>query len=208
VANAVLLASMLALLPVRTAISAPNQPNVALRWNEALLQGVRESTIGPPMIARALAVSHTCIFDAWASYDDRAVGTQLGASLRRPVGERTNDNKAEAISFATYHAAVDLFPASQSTVFDPLMASLGYDPANTTTDTTTPAGIGNVACEAVLDYRHGDGSNHLGDEPGGQAGVPYSDYTGYVPKNDPMDLTRDFDPATVRDVNHWQPLTT
>jgi hypothetical protein len=162
VANAVLLASMLALLPVRTAISAPNQPNVALRWNEALLQGVRESTIGPPMIARALAVSHTCMFDAWASYDDRAVGTQLGASLRRPVGERTNDNKAEAISFPAYHAAVDLFPASQSTVFDPLMASLGYDPANTTTDTTTPAGIGNVACEGVLDYRHGDGSNHLG----------------------------------------------
>jgi hypothetical protein len=61
-------------------------------------------------------------------------------------------------------------------VFDPLMASLAYDPANTTTDTTTPAGVGNVACAAVLEYRHHDGSNQLGDEPGGQPGVAYSDY--------------------------------
>jgi hypothetical protein len=28
-----------------------------------------------------------------------------------------------------------------------------------------------------------------------------------VPKNDPLDLTGEFDPATVKDVNHWQPLT-
>jgi hypothetical protein len=207
VAIASLLASMVALLPARPAISAPGQPRIVLRWNEALLQGVRESATGAPMIARALAVSHTCMFDAWAAYDDEAVGTQLGASLRRPIGERTDHNKREAVSFAVYRAAVDLFPTSKSTVFDPLMAALGYDPSNTTTDTTTPAGIGNVACEAVLDYRHSDGSNQLGDEPGGQAGVPYSDYTGYLPKNDPMDLTGEFDPGAVKVVDHWQPLT-
>lgn len=159
------------------------------------------------MIARALAIAHTCMFDAWAAYDRNAVGTQLGASLRRPMRERTFATKNKAVSFAAYRAAVDLFPNSKWTVFDPLLASLGYDPSNTTTDTTRPAGIGNVACQAVLDYRHRDGSNQLGDEPGGQTGVPYSDYTSYTPKNDPMDLTAEVDLATVKDVNHWQPLT-
>jgi uncharacterized protein DUF6851 len=167
-----LLASMVTLLSHRPAKSAPRRASIVLTWNEALLQGVRESTIGPPMVARALAIAHTCMFDAWAGYDRKAVGTQLGGFLRRPERERTVDNKEKAISFAAYRAAVDLFPNSRSTVFDPLMASLGYDPSNTTTDTSVPAGIGNVACQAVLDYRHHDGSNQLGDEPGGQAGVP------------------------------------
>jgi hypothetical protein len=35
----------------------------------------------------------------------------------------------------------------------------------------------------VLDFRHRDGANQLGDEPGGIPGVPYSDYTGYTPAN-------------------------
>jgi hypothetical protein len=44
--------------------------NVVVRWNAAALQGVRDSRIGPPMVARALAIVHTCIFDAWAAYCD------------------------------------------------------------------------------------------------------------------------------------------
>jgi hypothetical protein len=62
------------------------------------------------MVARALAIVHTCIFDAWAAYDQKAVGTQLGGSLRRPKSEQTATNKNKAISFAAYRAAVDLFP--------------------------------------------------------------------------------------------------
>jgi hypothetical protein len=107
-----LLASMFTFSPARSAGSVPDQPNIVLRWNEALVRAVREETIGPPMIARALAISHTCMFDAWAAYDDRAVGTQLAGSLRRPIDERTRNNKAEAISFAAYRAAVDLFLAA------------------------------------------------------------------------------------------------
>jgi len=71
--------------------------------------------------------------------------------------------------------------------------SLGYDPTNTTINTSTPSGIGNLAAQAVLTFRHGDGSNQLGDlHPG-----PYSDYTGYAPVNDP---------DHINDANHWQPL--
>jgi len=158
------------------------------------------------MVARALAIAHTCIYDAWAAYDNKAVGTRLGGSLRRPAKDRTLANTNQAISFAAYRAAVDLLPGSASSVFDPLMLSLGYDPADRSTDTSTPNGIGNVAAQAVLDLHHRDGANQLGDEPGGVAGVSYSDYTGYVAANEPMDIRVPFDPATVRDPSVWQPL--
>src|SRR3989441_2210235 len=159
------------------------------------------------MVARALAVVHTCVYDAWAAYDRRAIGTRLGAALRRPHREHTRVNKEIAISFAAYRAAVDLFPGDRLSVFDPLMRSLGHDPNNMTTDATTPIGVGNIAARAVLEFRHRDGANQLGDEPGGRPGVSYSDYTGYMSLNAPMDMRVPLDPATVHDPNKWQPLS-
>ena len=185
---------------------AARSDSVVIRWNEAFLQGVRESKLGPPMVARALAVAHTCVYDAWAAYDRVAVGTRLGGILRQPPRDRTLRNKNAAISFAAYRAAVDLFPASKAGVFDRLMAGLGYDPSDMSSDTATPAGIGNLASRAVLEFRHHDGANQLGDAPGGAPGIPYSDYTGFVPANEPMDLLAAFDPGTVYDPSAWQPL--
>jgi hypothetical protein len=108
-----------------------------------------------------------------AAYDQKAAGTQFGSRLRRPRRERTFRNKNKAISFAAYRAAVDLFPSDKASVFDPLMAELGYDINDTSTDVTTPSGIGNVACAAVLDFRRNDGSNQLGNLS--PSGVPYAD---------------------------------
>jgi hypothetical protein len=158
------------------------------------------------MVARALAIAHTCIYDAWAAYDHRAFGTRLADTLRRPPNEGTLSNRVQAISFAAYRAAVDLFPGSASTTFDPLMWDLGYDVMDVSFDITTPTGIGNIAAQAVLDDRHADGANQLGDVPGGIPGVAYSDYTGYAPVNDPMDIRLPFDPGTVHDASAWQPL--
>src|SRR5204862_3023769 len=166
--------------------------NVVLQWNEATVDAIRNMKSGPPIAARAFAITHTAMFDAWAAYDPVAKGTRLGSSLRRPEVERTAANKEEAMSFAAYRVLVDLFP-TQTTVFDALMSSLGYDPSDTSVDTSSPSGIGNVCAQALLNYRHADGSNQLGDlHPGA-----YSDYTGYVPVN-----TAD----TLNDANKWQPL--
>lgn len=150
------------------------------------------------MVARALAVAHTCIYDAWAAFDAVAVGTRLGDDLRQPLRTRSLSNTVEAVSYAAYRAAVDLFPEAKTTVFDPLMAELRFDPADRTTDTSTAAGVGNRACQAVLDFRHGDGSNQL---------AGYADPRGYRPVNEPMDLRKTFKRDTVRDPNRWQPLT-
>jgi hypothetical protein len=169
-----------------------NQDSVVVQWDEAALEAVRHTHLGPPMVARALAIVHTSMYDAWTAYDATAVGTQLGGALRRPPSERTRANKERAVSVAAYRALVDLFPSEQP-IFDDLMQQLGLDPADQSTDTTTAVGIGNVAATAVLSFRHHDGSNQLGDLAPGA----YSDYTGYQPVNSPSNVT---------DPNRWQPL--
>ncbi|WP_416398887.1 vanadium-dependent haloperoxidase [Allohahella sp. A8] len=184
-------AAVTALMSVDVA-TAHAADNVVTEWNKVLLQAVRDTNPGPPMVARMLAISHTCMYDAWAAYDPIANGTQFEGELRRPVDERTDDNKREAISFAAFRAAVDLFPGQKSR-FTSFMATLGYDPANNDSSLSSPAAVGRVACAAVLEDRHRDGANQLGDlSPGA-----YSDYTNYKPVN-----TSD----RVDNPNRWQPL--
>lgn len=161
--------------------------NAVIIWNDALLEAIRSAPMGPPMTARALAVVHTSMYDAWAAYDGVAVGTRLGSALRRPEEERTLENKREAISYAAYRASVDLWP-TRAAAFSAVLQALGYDPANVSTDVTTPAGVGNTAAAAVLDFRHDDGCNQL---------QGYADYTGYQSANS-WDII--LDPA------RWQPL--
>jgi hypothetical protein len=165
---------------------------LVVKWNDVLLQSVRLSKFGPPMVARAIGIVHTCGFDAWAAYDDVAVGTLRGGSLRRPVAERTRVNKETAFSYGEYRCLLDLFPLQQDYIRKQ-MAALGYDPDDTSLDTTTPQGIGNVAADAVIAFRHHDGANQLGDLHAGA----YSDYTGYVPVNDA---------DHINDPNRWQPI--
>lgn len=162
-------------------------------WNDQALQAVRATRMAPPIFARAAAITNTAMYDAWAAYDARANGTQLGGELRRPAGERSEANRRKAMSFAAYRALVDLFPTRRAQ-FDAEMIRLGYDPNDTTGNLATPQGVGNVAAAAVLQFRHTDGANQLGDRNGGSS---YSDYTGYAPVNSPTQVV---DPA------RWQPL--
>jgi hypothetical protein len=74
-----------------------DEATVVVRWNQALLQAVRDGRMPPPQVARALAIVHTCMFDAWAAYDDDAVGTRLGgtaaAVLRADRGEQNRSGQ-------------------------------------------------------------------------------------------------------------------
>jgi hypothetical protein len=169
--------------------------SVVLAWNQQLLDTIKETRTGPTIAARALAVVHTAIYDAWAAYDPVAVDTRqrlrANPDLRQPAAERTVDNKTRAVSFAAYAALVDLFPARQA-IYAQQMADLDYVVDGS--DASTAAMIGGAAAQAVLHYRHHDGANQLGDR---NSGAPYSDYTGYQPVN-----TWD----QVTDPDRWQPL--
>jgi hypothetical protein len=165
--------------------------NAVILWNNAAIDAARDSNAGTLVMVRALAEMHTAMFDAWAQYDVGARPT-LGTPHRRPTDVRTLENKREAISYAADRTLADLFP-SDIPRFDRLMMTLGYEPENASHDMATPAGIGLGAASAVLEYRHHDGANQLGDlHPGA-----YSDYTGYTPVNG-VDV--------IRDPDLWQPL--
>ena len=168
--------------------AAAASDTVVVQWNQALLQAVSSTRFAPMLAARALAVTHTCMYDAWAAFDPVADGVHWTTSLRQPTGEHTDANKVEAISFAAHAALVDLFP-SQKSLFDSLLSSLALSAPG------TAGAVGLAACQAVLDFHHADGSNQLGDLHFGA----YSDYTGYAPVN-----TVD----AVNDPNRWQPLAT
>jgi hypothetical protein len=173
-------------------------PSVVVQWNSATLQAIRDLHPGPPMAARALAIVHTCMYDAWTAYHPVALPTRPNNGVPKVLDDRNHADKTQAVSYAAYRALLNLFPADAA-VFARLMVWLGYDPTNATTDTSTPAGIGNVSSQAVLTFRASDGSNQANG---------YSDYTGYPAAYGdypaaPQPINT---PDVINDPNHWQPL--
>lgn len=162
-------------------------PSVAYVWLEGILEASarRVDRIGarPTTIAREMMIPLTAMYDAWACYDAKAVGTRLGSTLRRPAAERTQKNKEIAIGYAALRCLEDLFPEDLDYVHE-LAKARGIDVSVTSTDPSTPAGIGNAAAAAQLAYRHADGANQDGKAKGSK-GTPYSDYTGYAPTRGP-----------------------
>lgn len=178
---------------------AEHHPSAAYEWLDIILEAsardVERVGAMPTILSRQMAIPCTAMFDAWAAYDANAVGTLFGDSLRRPADERTTENKEIAIAYAVYHTSVDQLPYFKDYLTDE-MKKMGFDPDDRSMDPTTPVGIGNTVAKAILDSRHHDGANQLGDE-GGSNGNPYSDYTMYRPVNTPDKIT---------DPDRWQPI--
>src|SRR5690242_3514288 len=116
---------------------ASNSGDVVIQWNNAALQAVRDVNPGPTVASRALAIMHTAMYDAWAAFDSVAVPTRPNGIPRHSGSGNGLDNKNQAVSYAAYRAMLDLFP-SDAAVFKALMSSLGYDPNDTSADTSSP----------------------------------------------------------------------
>ncbi|MEK0450530.1 MAG: hypothetical protein RL088_2798 [Verrucomicrobiota bacterium] len=164
---------------------------------EAAARDVDRYNARPTVLSRQMAIWATAVYDAWAAYDEKAVGTRLGGKLRRPKAERTEANKKKAIAYASHHALLFVYPESKD-YLEGEMKKMGYDPAIVSKDLKKAEGIGYAAAQAVIEYRRHDGSNQFGDEPGTQGGKPYSDYTFYTPVNPPDKII---------DPDRWQPIT-
>lgn len=171
-----------------------SSPTISVIWDQAVQQAIIATAPGPTVAARAYAMMHTAIYDAWSAYEGTAISTNLGDDLQRPQSENIIRHKRKAMSYAAHEVLVDLFPEQQAS-FDQVMEDLGYDPDLVSQDPTTPAGIGYLSAQALLAARHHDGANQLGDELNSD-GTPYSDYTGYQPQNEPGETLN---------IEHWTP---
>jgi hypothetical protein len=181
--------------------------NVILKWNEELLQSIRANpgATGPVVAARSLGFLHTATYDAWEAYEPVAKSTRPNGIPEQPVSKDplvNQANKSKAISYAAHRVLVDLFP-SRTADFNLQMQELSL-PSDGSSDGTTPATVGIQAAQAVIDFRHADGSNQTLNTKGttdpsdDTVTYPYLCTTGcYTPVN-----TGD----TVTDPWRWQPL--
>ena len=173
----------------------------ARTWDEQALSAIRIDTPNPPVQARNLFHLSVAMYDAWAAYDPVATGY-----LFREKHTSTNLTAArnEAISYAAYRILKERYVYSKSAsntlaALDAQMVALGYATNNFSTDTSTPAGVGNSVYAAVSAFFISDGSfqtNAYADLPPNQG--------GYAPVNQP--LVTGLSGTSASDVNHWEPL--
>ncbi|MBK6930703.1 MAG: hypothetical protein IPH12_07435 [Saprospirales bacterium] len=198
-------------LTLALAAGACAQHSVARRWNEALLQAIREDFARPPVHARNLFQVSMALYDAWAAYDSVAKPYLLGNTVAGyacpfvgvPAPANIQAAREEAMSYAAYRVLVARFVYSPNAVltmarFQNLMATLGYNINYTSTNYQNgpPAALGNYIADAILQMGLQDGSNE------------YFGYTNqyYVPVNPPL-VVADPGAPTLLDPNRWQPLT-
>jgi hypothetical protein len=188
-----------------------SQHSVARKWNEALLEGIRNDFARPTVHARNLFHTSIAMYDAWAAFDGSAqlylLGqTNNGYSCRYNGILQPQNTKAaqeEAISYACYRLLTKRFEKSPKsleikTMLNGLMDDLGYDRAITTTNLEfgSPAALGNYIAKCIIEYGLIDGSNEQNDY----------ENLHYSPLNNPLIPTQPGNP-TVADPNRWQPLT-
>lgn len=174
--------------------SAAARASTVRAWNLLALRAVRNTQSSPSASVRALAILHTCMYNAWAAYDADARQTMHGRAVRLPRAERSAASKASAISHAAYIALCALFP-SQQAVFDSHMADLGLDPARLDAQ-FSPAGIGRTQASAMLDFcRRNDAD--APDEPA--AGLPFAPVSPHVTEVQPASPGADV-------AGHWYRL--
>jgi hypothetical protein len=194
--------------------------STARNWNERALETIRADTPNPPVQARNLFSYATCMYDAWAAYDTNAIGfIYHGKHTAADVASARN----EALSYAVYRMMVERLvysrTATNQVARNPdFMTAMGYDPNNTSRDTSTPAGVGNAIYDAVSAWFINDGSRQTNGTPYPLANPPAPVYPDY-PVGNPRRYTfvngmmNPFYPGTTDgtnntlvDVNQWQRL--
>ena len=187
------------------ATRAFSSPSIARVWDEEILSAIRIDTPHPPVHARNLFSFSVAMYDAWAAYDNVAVGYVYRG---KHSASDVTAARLEAISYAAYRMLKERYALSRSAsttlaALDAQMVALGYNTNNSTLDTSTSAGVGNSVYAAVSSWFINDGVRQTNAQ-----GIAYADYPlaqgGYASVNLP--LITGLPGTIVVDVNRWQPL--
>lgn len=188
-----------------------SQHSVARKWNDVLLEAIREDYARPTVHSRNLFHISMAMYDAWAVYDDHAttyfIGNKIGnySSVFLGVEEPTDIKSAreEAISYVAYRLLQHRFKNSPNSVttlnrFDSLFSLLGFDPTIISDDyqNGSPATLGNYIAAKVIEYGMQDGANEQNE---------YENQY-YSPVNSPIAPAISGNPD-ITNPNRWQPIT-
>jgi len=169
---------------------------VARKWNKQNLDAIRIDFPNPTIHARNLYHLSIAMWDAWAAYAPEAVGYLNNEPATAADVEVARN---ETISYAAYRILSERYANSVNgstslALFNSQMLQLGYDPANTSTQGSSPAALGNRIAETVLGYF----SNDKWDD--------YTTFMGseYTSANSPMAVAELG--TEIAYPNRWQPL--
>jgi hypothetical protein len=167
----------------RTKVITPD-PTISVIWDQIAQQAIAIDSPGPTVSARTFAMVHTAMYDAWASYDEKAARVSIdleGDNIRSDP-----DGKEKAMSYAAYNVLKELFP-KQAALFATVMSErLGF---SLTDDGSLDAQVGIDAAEDLIALRLNDGANQLGG------------YKGMFTPTNP-------DQYTINDISAWPPEST
>ena len=146
--------------------------NAAIRWNHLHYEIIRSAgyPVSPPLTGRALAIVNGAVYDAWTFFDKKAEPT-LEYNIRRVRGNNAGAAQVDAaVSVAAWRALKRVYEglpnsASVNAQADALLLSITGLTNPTTTDPSTPEGLGNTVADVFLGFRDYDGANSLGSEP-------------------------------------------
>ena len=178
--------------------------SVARRWNEVLLQAIRNDYARPTVHARNLFHMSAALYDAWAVFDAQAEPWLLGGEragvacdLATPAVDDIDAAREQVMSFAAYRLIRHRFTLSPRASLirrdaDSLMGALGFE-TDTEDETAT---FGSRIGQCYIDFGLVDHANEADD---------YANVS-YEPVNPPLEPHLPGNPNIV-DLNRWQPLS-
>lgn len=187
------------------------EESIARQWTEQVLAAIRKDLARPPVHGRNLFHVSAAMYDAWSVYDPDDEPFLLGRTRGSynclfngvAIPDDIEAARTEAISFAAYRIITHRYQYSpgQSVTqqnLNALMAQLGYDRFNTSTDYVNggPAELGNYIAQEYIYFGYSDGSNE-----GGNYAHLY-----YAPVNPPIEVEEPGNPSII-DPNRWQQIT-
>lgn len=198
------------LVSLSSSVSAQEE-SVAQKWNELLLESIRNDLARPTVHARNLFHHSIALYDSWAVLDTVSETYLLGKNVNGYICEfggiatpqDIEGAREECMSYASYRLLRHRFTTSPGGFeslqsYDSLMTALGYDFAYSETDYSNGsfAALGNYLAENLIAFGLNDGSNELG----------FYDNQYYEPLNEPLLPMLPGNPD-MEDPNRWQPLT-
>lgn len=181
-------------------------PGLTLFWAETFLHAVRSSGLGPPMVARSMAIVFTAMFDAWASFDDQFKPSHNVSELDQVKMSHHLQNQLVAMSYAAYTTILAQFPNYKKQL-NIVMAQLFFPTTakNAPTVFFKAASAGERIGQMILIERLNDASNQDGGLA--ESKKAFDNYLPYASKNQVLDYDQ---PLSVQDAefpDHWQALS-
>ncbi|WP_020208728.1 vanadium-dependent haloperoxidase [Gilvimarinus chinensis] len=193
----------------REPLSDEKSPSLARRWNEVLLEAIRNDYARPTSHARNLFHLSAVMYDAWTVYSDTESSYLLGKTLngfscpfdRDGFTVYSEKARETTISYAAYRLITHRFSQSPSVAYtllqsNRLMETLGLNPELATPSAQSGAAeLGNYIADCYIRYGLQDGSN---EENGYQSRY-------YQPVNPPIAPAEPGNPD-VNDRGRWQAI--